>query len=293
MFLFRGAMQKLLFVSIFSLATLMFSQSIYAKKKTPAPKIPSVTKKVQKENVEPDEELKKALAGLNSLDPDEVIESIQIIGASANPLATTPLIDLLKTGPRSDITDSILFALGSIINDDAVPIIIDYTKHRRPDTRIAALLALENKKSDDVTRAAERGLRDSDRQVRATAAAVLGTRRDSASIPILFAAFERDVSEAAIAIGKTGNEDDSKRLLGYLGKKDIKVLLAGFEEFLKRDSFAESAKLNILNRLFDLAGPEVWRFAVNLKATFPPEATEENNNVLKLVNRMVRQIKDK
>jgi hypothetical protein len=71
------------------------------------------------------------------------------------------------------------------------------------------------------------------------------------------------------------------------------VLLAGFEEFLKRPTFAEDAKLNILNRLFDLAGPEVWRFAVNIKATFPPETTEESNNVYKLICRMVRQIKDK
>jgi hypothetical protein len=239
------------------------------------------------------DEVTNAVEDLTSADPDVVIEAVQILGATGNPRATAPLLKLLKTGPRSDITDAILFALATVRHDDAIPVLLEYLHHRRSDARIAAIMALENDKSDEVTKAIEGALADSDRQVRATAAMALGKRGDKRSVPILFLAFERGVTEAASAIGQIGTVDDSKRLTHYLGKEDIKVMLSGFDEFLKRADFPEDAKLNILNRLFDLAGPEVWRFAVTYKASFPPDTDENENRVYKLVCRMVRQIKDK
>lgn len=230
---------------------------------------------------------------LKSRDPDTVVEAVQMLGASAHPAAAGSLLDLLKTGPRSDITDSILFALGSIPGDEAVPVLLGYMSHRRPDARAAAIMALENKKGGAITRAIENALRDSDRQVRAAAASALGARGDAASVPILFTAFEKDVPEAAAAVGRLGSQKDAERLARYLGKEDVKVLLGGFEEFIKRENFPESGKLDILNRLFELAGPDVWRFAVTLKSSFPPDTDETENKIYKLVSRMVRQIKDK
>lgn len=285
-------MQKLLITVIFGLALALTPSVSHAKKKAKTGKKAAAAQKAQDADVMPDA-VKVAVEDLESQDPDVVVEAIQILGAAAHPTAVPPLLTLLKSGPRSDITDSILFALGSISSDESVPVLLEYLGHRRSDTRAAALMALENKKGDNITRAVETALRDSDRQVRATAALVLGARGDAASVPILFRAFERDVPEAAVAIGRVGSEADSKKLTHYLGQEDIKVLLGGFEEFLKRADFPEDAKLNILNRLFDLAGPEVWRFAVNFKATFPPDTNEADNNVYKLVCRMVRQIKDK
>jgi hypothetical protein len=237
--------------------------------------------------------VKNALEDMSSADPDVVIEAIQTLGATEAISAVSEILALLKTGPRSDITDAILFTLGTLPHEDAEPVLIEYLNHRRADARIAAILALENYKGETVTMALEAALADSDRQVRASAAMTLGKRGSKRSVPILFKAFERGVVEAAIAIGQVGSEDDAKHLTRYLGKEDIKILLAGFEEFLKRDDFPEEAKLSILNRLFDLAGPEVWRFAVTYKATFPPDTDENENRVYKLVCRMVRQIKDK
>ena len=239
------------------------------------------------------EEATKAVKDLESADPDVVIEAIQILGMTENPEAASPLIGILEQGPRSDITDAILFALSSVRHGDAVPVLLKYLNHRRSDARIAAITALTNYEGDKVTRGLESALADSDRQVRSSAALALGKRGDSRAVPILFLAFERGVSEAAIAIGQLGSVEDSKRLTHYLGKEGIRIMLSGFDEFLKRDDFPEEAKLNILNRLFDLAGPEVWRFAVTYKATFPPDTDENENRIFKLVNRMVRQIKDK
>ncbi len=236
-----------------------------------------------------EEAVKKLESGI----PNTILEGVQALGETGKKEAAAPLMTLLKTGPRSDITDATLFALGEVGNDDAVPLLLPYLNHRRPDARIAALFSLEKLKGEAVTQAIETALRDSDRQVRASAALVLGKRGDVRSVPILFTAFERGVTDATIAIGQLGSPDDAKRLLSYLGKENVQVLLSGFEEFLHREEFPENAKLNILNRLFDLAGPEVKRFAESYKESFPPDTKEEENKIYRLVCRMARQIKDK
>jgi HEAT repeat protein len=212
-FLPRGAMQKLLVTIILGIALALSPELLAAKKTGKSPKKAKAAQK-EEEVLTPDV-VNVAIGDLSSKDPDVVIEAIQILGASANTSAAAPLLDLLKKGPRSDITDSILFALSAIPSDEAVPALIEYMGHRRSDTRAAAIMALENKKGDTITRAIEYALRDSDRQVRATAAITLGIRGDVASVPILFMAFERDVPEAAIAIGRLGSEEDSKRMTHY------------------------------------------------------------------------------
>ncbi len=242
---------------------------------------------------EPSGDLEKTVENLSSKDPEIVLESILLLGASGKQEYAAPLLALLQKGPRSDITDATLFALGDLHSTDSVDTLMEYLGHRRSDARLAALFAVKGFKAEKVTRAIEQCLRDSDRQVRGTAALALGERGDRVSVPILFKAFERGVFEAAVSIGQLGKPEDAKRLTSHLGKADIKVLLSGFEEFLNRKDFPEDAKLSILNRLFDLAGPEVWRFAVTYKATFSPDTDENENKLYKLVSRMVRQIKDK
>jgi inactivated superfamily I helicase len=110
-------------------------------------------------------------------------------------------------------------------------------------------------------------------------------------VPVLFLAFDRGVDDAVIAIGQIGGPEDAKRLATYLGKSEVNVLLPGFDEFLKRDAFPKDAKMAILEALFELAGPDVKRFAVVYKASFPP-GTSDKNELYELASRMVRQIQE-
>jgi hypothetical protein len=192
---------------------------------------------------------------------------------------------------RTDITDAAIQALGAIGHKEALSTLLEYLHHRRPTARTMAIYALENQKGQEVTTAFENALRDSDSQVRSTAALALGKRGSASSVPVLFLAFDRGVDDAVIAIGQIGGPEDAKRLTTYLGKADINVLLSGFDEFLKRDKFPKEAKLAILEALFELAGPDVKRFAVAYKASFPP-GTSEKNELFELVSRMVRQIQE-
>jgi HEAT repeat protein len=220
------------------------------------------------------------------------MDGVQTLAASGSKAAVGPLTQLLKTGPRNDITDSIIQTLGIIGHPSSIPILIEYLRHRRPDARIAAIYALENSKDRRVARALENALRDSNAEIRSTAALALSKQSDIESVPILFRAFERGVEDAAISIGQLGNEQHALRLATYLGKADIKILLPGFDEFLRRSDVPNKAKLEILNQLFELAGPDVRRFAVAYRASFPPDTKEEKNELFKKANQMVRQIQE-
>jgi HEAT repeat protein len=238
-------------------------------------------------------EVKDAIYKLRSPNPEEVLASVQLLAASGSAQAVGPLTDLLRSGPRNDITNAAIQALGSIGNKASTAILIEYLDHRRPDARTAAIYALETFKEPRVQDALENKLRDSDSQVRSAAALALGKRGNTSSVPILFQAFDRGVNDAAIAIGQIGTPADAQRLASYLGKVDITLLLPGFDEFLRRNNFPDKAKIEILEQLFELAGPDVLRFAVAYKATFPPGTEEDENALFKLVSRMVRQIAEK
>jgi HEAT repeat protein len=220
------------------------------------------------------------------------MDGVQTLAASGSKSAVNPLTQLLKTGPRNDITDSIIQTLGFIGQPSSIAFLIEYLEHRRPDARIATIYALENFRDPRVARALENALRDSDAEIRSTAALALSKQGDIRSVPILFQAFERGVDDAAISIGQLGNDRHALRLATYLGKTDIKILLPGFDEFLRRPAIPKKAKLEILNQLFELAGPDVRRFAVAYRASFPPGTTEEKNALFKKANQMVRQIQE-
>ncbi len=237
-------------------------------------------------------EIDDAIIKLQSPNPEEVMYSIQVLAAAGAKPAVQPLTALLRTGPRNDVTNGIIQALGSIGDKQSIEVLVQYLKHRRADARVAVIYAIENYKDARVTKALENALRDSDKEVRSTAALALGKRGNLQSVPMLFLAFNRGVNDAVISIGQLGTPEHANRLAEHLGKKDVKVLLPGFDEFLRRPDFTEAAKLDILAHLFELAGPDVRRFAVAYKASFPPKTDEDENPLYKKVSRMVRQIQE-
>jgi len=237
-------------------------------------------------------EIRDAIHKLKSPNPEEVMTSIQILAASGSTTAVGPLSDLLRTGPRNDITNSIIQALGSIRSRSSTSLLLEYLDHRRPDARTAALFALEGYNDPKIITAFENKLRDSDAQVRSTAALALGKKAGSKSVPILFQAFDRGVYDAVIAIGQIGSAEDAQRLANYLGKMNVAILLPGFEQFLARKAIPNKAKMEILDKLKELAGPDVKKFAIAFKATFPKGTEEDENPLYKKVCRMVRQIAD-
>jgi HEAT repeat protein len=218
-------------------------------------------------------EVKEAAELLQAAEDEKKIEGIKKMAELADPTGVEPLIDLMKAGQADKVTEAAIDALGAISSPKAIPILIEYMRHRRAAVRMLAINAIAEIKDKQVIDALKNALKDSDANVRKTAALALGRYGDQSAVEILFKAFDRNVTEAAIAIGQIGNMDDMERLSGYLGKSPLTILLPGFSEFLGRETFPEKGKIKIIEKLKELAGPEVKQFLIKFVAGLPADYT--------------------
>lgn len=217
-------------------------------------------------------EAKAAADLLESSSVDEIMQGVSTLGELAEPGGAVPLMELLEKGPPDKVTEASLDALGAISNPVSIPMLIDYMHHRRHKVRIIAINAIAEIKDKRVVEALKTALGDSEEKVRRAAAYALGRYGDPAAIDVLFKAFDREVPEAAIAIGQIGGVDAMERLSGYLGKSPLDILKPGFYEFLVRDDFPVKGKIAIVDRLMELAGPEVKEFLKQYASTLGEDA---------------------
>lgn len=271
-------MSRILPVFLMFVFSFSFYQSLAFCKKKASGKVPSTKaakvtkrKRVKKKRIKLTPELKGAIEKLGSDDDEVKVEAIRTLGEAGCEPAVAHLADLLRKGQRDKVTEAAIDALGAISSPEAIPILIEYMKHRRTRVRVLAINAIAEIKDPQVSEALKTALRDSNPEVRKTAALALGRYGDSSAIDVLFKAFDRNVNEAVMAIGQLGDVNDMERLSSYLGKSPLAILLPGFREFLSRDDFPERGKVKIIEKLKELAGPEVKQFLIRFVATLPED----------------------
>ncbi len=224
---------------------------------------------------------------LNSANPDEVREAIDLLVVIDHRDVIPHLADLLHSGRNDAITNRALEALRGLARVESVEVLTEFTTHRRVSARRRAYAALAAIEDDRVSALLQRGLRDSDRSVRGAVALALGNIGATDAIDILFRAFDRGVIESAIAIGKLGNEESIERFSGYLGQRSLGVVLSGYDQYLRRDDISEEAKLTIVDRLGEVAGGTVREFLSAYLRTF----SDRNRSELKQrVEETIRRI---
>lgn len=204
--------------------------------------------------------LSELVRQLQSTEVDRVREAIELIGTTGEQAGVRPLIDLVNQGQSDVITDSVIDALGALGGREAIEMLAELTHHRRTDARRRAYASLSRIEDARVPRFLEQGLRDSDRSIRGNCAAALGTLGSRRSVDELFRAFDRGVVEAGASIGRLGDGRALERFGGYLGTQPLSVMLAGYEQFLRRTDLNEATKIAIVQRLGEVAGPQVRRF---------------------------------
>ncbi|MDI7267623.1 MAG: HEAT repeat domain-containing protein, partial [Myxococcota bacterium] len=232
-----------------------------------------------------------AIADLASQDLPTLLRAIETLANAADPRATQPLIQLLRKGPPDDVTHGAIQALGAISDHSSVDVLIEYMRHRRARVRRLAVQSIaqitDARVRDKVYEALRSALRDSNERVRGAAATAIGEHRDRGAMDLLFLAFERNVPEAAVAIGKMGGRAEAERLAGFLGRRQLSEILPGFDEFLRRADFPEDAKMDIIRKLEGIAGPDVKRFLVNLTSSppagFPARVRDEAQRVIRII----------
>lgn len=206
---------------------------------------------------------------LSSDNPDEVREAIDLLSVIDRPQVIPHLAHVLRAGQSDAITDRAIEALGGLAKPEAINVLSAFRHHRRPGVRRRAYEGLAAIRDPRIPGLLERGLADSDRNVRATAALALGGIGARGSLDVLFRAFERGVVEAAIAIGKLGNREAVARFDEHLGDRPLAIMLSGYNEFLRRRDIPNEVKTDIVARLGEVSGVMVRRFLQEYLGSFP------------------------
>lgn len=235
-------------------------------------------------------DLEEIAAQLRSRNPDEVRGAIDLLSVIDHPRVVPPLTELLRSGRSDEVTDRALQALRGLGDRSAIDVLTEFTHHRRPRARrlaYEALAAIEDRRIPDLL---EQGLRDSDRNVRATCARKLGDIDARGSVDTLFIAFDRGVVEAAISIGKLGDRRAVGRFNEHLGNVPLSVMLSGYHEFVRRRDIADALKVDIVNRLGEVSGPLVRQFMQRYLDTFPTRGRASRSQLRTLVIETLRRI---
>jgi HEAT repeat protein len=219
---------------------------------------------------------------------DDVLAAVREIQNIGGPRAVAELMALLRSGPPDAVTQAAIEGLGALADPSSIDLLSEYSRHRRAAVRVLALQSLAAMHDARVEAVLTEALRDSNEEVRSTAAQSLGEGGYVESVSTLFQAFERGLREACAAIGKLGDPAASERLTGYLGRGDLPTLLEGLGEFVSRANFDMDAKLRIVERLLELAGPEVRRFLVQQLAEVP--GTPANRRLREAMEAAIAQI---
>lgn len=228
---------------------------------------------------------------LRSQDSDEVREAIDLLTIIDRPEVVPPLADLIRSGQPDVITDRAIQALERIADPSAIDVLTELLQHRRPGARRRAYVALAAIEDPRVRLLLERGLRDSDRSVRGAAALALGELGAKESLELLFRAFERNVVEAAIALGQLGDGAAVERYHAFLGQEPLGVMLTGYDAFLRREDIAIDVKKAIVDRLGEVAGVTVRRFLQDYLRSFPDRIRDRGPRELKaLVEQTIARI---
>ena len=263
---------SILFTALFVLSAAVAAQPRGSRAQDDEPSRPQVTLA----------DLDEITPKLQSANLDEVREAIDLLSVIDHPRVVPHLAELLRSGRPDAITNRALSALRGLAAPQSIEVLTEFTNHRRPGARRRAYQALAAIDDRRVAPLLERGLRDSDRTVRGAAALALGQIGARRSLDTLFRAFERNVIEAAIAIGKLGNAASIERYDSFLGREPLGVMLSGYHEYLRRTDIAHDAKKAIVERLGEVAGVMVRRFLQDYLRTLP-ERTR---------NRQIREMKE-
>jgi len=224
---------------------------------------------------------------LDSGDPAQMREAVAILYTLDDPGVIPTLAELLRSGPPDEVADEALRALAGLGHRDAMPVLIEFTNHRRTSARRTAYEAIATIDHPDRRATLEECLSDSDRGIRGVCAIALGEIRAKASLDVLFRAFERGVVEAAISIGKLGDESHIDRFDEYLGDQPLPIMLNGYREFLARRDIKKKRKQEVVTDLGEVSGPLVRDFLLTYLGTFPENAEGE---LFEAVEETVRRI---
>lgn len=215
------------------------------------------------------QEVTQAIELLQSRDESEVRTAIESLGVLGDRRAAGPLAERIRRGLPPELLEAAIDALAVLGRPESAAVLFDLTSHRRAAVRLRAVQALATIRPRGAEQVLTRALADSDPSVRGAAATALGEMGATGALDALFRALDRQVPEAALAIGRLARPAEAERFLGYVGRLPFDLVTPALAEMLQRTTLAERTRLAIVHRLTELATSEVRAFLEQLVPSLP------------------------
>lgn len=197
--------------------------------------------------------LRDAVQMLHASSADEVREGVAALTRLGTPEVVPPLVELVESGVDDALLDYVVEQLGFVGRPEGIPALSTLLHHRRAAVRRLAVASLKNvfQRSRDprVPPLLESALRDSSGDVRGEAATALGEINARGSVALLQRAFDRNVPEASVSIGRLGDWAACQRLMESIGRMPLSVLIPGFEAFMARRDLTDDNRHTIVETL--------------------------------------------
>jgi HEAT repeat protein len=223
-------------------------------------------------------------AKLKSSDPaalQEALEEAGSAGKGAAPLAR-PIEELLARGVTPEIDALALTTLGRVGAANSSDAILPYARHRSPEIRKKALLALVKTGGNATVGALRQALSDPDAGVRGVAASGLGAVKGHDGIDDLFRALDHQVTEAAASIGELCTPEECEKLAAKTGVFGLDVMTSGFDQIMFRPTpeIPDEEKLKIVGRVRELGTQEANKYLRDLQGRWPPNGSPKIKQAL-------------
>lgn len=215
---------------------------------------------------------------LRSRETQQIAEALAEVRAWGPQGATVaPVVEsLLQNGLPVTLAIEAMQTLSALQLESSSAAIQPYLWHRQPELRRAAATALIQTKGPQAKQALRRALSDPDPMVRGLAATGLGALGAAEYVPELFRALERNIPEAAAAIGKACAPAQCEQLAAKTGTMPLDVLVPGFEQILFRDAaqMPDEPKAYVIERLRDLGTADANKYLRDVQSRWPKSWSE-------------------
>jgi HEAT repeat protein len=216
--------------------------------------------------------IKKAL---DSGDEERTLSALDEIEQTGERKAAPLVEGLLIRGASSKIVVRALAVAGALGQQSSSAAIAPYVQHRIPEVRRAAAHSLTRTKGPAAVQALSLSLRSNDAELRGSAAEGLGALGAKEAVPDLFVVLNKEVPEAAGAIGTLCNVDECKRFSTLLGRLPFDVMESGFLPILLRtdSDVSDGLKIQLIEQLRRMATAKASDLLSTALASFPAKGS--------------------
>jgi hypothetical protein len=168
---------------------------------------------------------------------------------------------IVRRGAPLAVTRAAIEALGAMGRPSSSAALRPYLRHREVELHEAAARALILTGGPEAVDAFREGLRGPLAVVRALSATGLGELGAASALPDLLLALDKNVVEAAAAVGRLCAPAECSRLIEKLGPMAPSVVVSGLEPvFFRAAPLSDDALVAIIDQLHALRAPHVERY---------------------------------